>query len=146
MSEVPVITDVTSPAEAYVRRLLASGQPATAEGVAAIAAVADAVSRTLAALESDRPTIPLFLGLAERMEALRDSLPPVRPVMPADEDAALEADSPVAAGIPELTGLDLSAHMDAPVAPDDTVAVVEDEAGLIEAGLLEAERLEAERL
>src|SRR5690606_22099006 len=39
MTEVPVITEITSPAEAYVRRLLASGQPATAEGVGAMEAV-----------------------------------------------------------------------------------------------------------
>src|SRR5690606_19338314 len=60
MTEVPVITDITAPTEAYVKRLLAAGQNASAEGVAGIAAVSAAVSRTLKALQSSAPRIPEF--------------------------------------------------------------------------------------
>ncbi|MCE7031109.1 Hpt domain-containing protein [Lysobacter sp. GX 14042] len=167
MTEVPVITDITSPAEAYVRRLLGSGQPASAEGVAAIAAAADAVARTLAALESERPHVPLFEGLAARVEALRDSLPPVRPVMPVE----LEDEPEAGAAEPDagLTAVDMSAHLDvatgaagtageqpmeqpmerAPAdagANDAGDAAARAEVERLEAELLEAERLEAERL
>ncbi|HSM10230.1 MAG TPA: Hpt domain-containing protein, partial [Lysobacter sp.] len=79
MTEVPVITDVTSPTETYVRRLLASGQDPGPEGLAGIAAVATAIARTMAALQSISPRVPVFEGLAGRMEALRDALPAVRP-------------------------------------------------------------------
>ncbi|MGH8077656.1 MAG: Hpt domain-containing protein, partial [Lysobacter sp.] len=75
MTEVPVITDVTAPAELYVKRLLAAGVSPTNEGLAAMAAVAVAIRRTLATLESSRPRVPMFEGLAARMIALRDSLP-----------------------------------------------------------------------
>ncbi|MGO4777662.1 Hpt domain-containing protein, partial [Lysobacter sp. 2RAB21] len=52
MTEVPVITDVTAPTEAYVMRLLASGAPASSEGISALSAVADAIRRTVEALKS----------------------------------------------------------------------------------------------
>src|SRR5690606_664234 len=125
MTEVPVITEITSPAEAYVRRLLASGQPATAEGVGAMEAVSEAVARTLATLESDQPRVPLFPGLAERMEALRDSLPPVRPSAleagGGDDDAAAEAviEAPAIVDI-DMTGLGIEAGAgDVPVVEED---------------------------
>ena len=159
MTEVPVITDVTSPAEAYVRRLLASGQPASTEGVEALGVVAAAVARTLSTLEADPPHVPLFEGLAARMEALRDTLPPVRPAA-FDVDGEPEA-LPVEPAIeaPAIVDIDMTSLVvdDAADAPStgygdrsaDADAAAEQarlEAERLEAERLEAERLEAERL
>ncbi|QQQ02556.1 Hpt domain-containing protein [Lysobacter enzymogenes] len=108
MTEVPVITDVTGPTEAYVKRLLASGAPASAEGVAAMDAVAAAIRTTIQALKSATPHVPLFLGLPERIAALRDSLPDARLPMIADEfDAGFDQPASEVAG--ELSATDLSA-------------------------------------
>ncbi|WP_394540363.1 Hpt domain-containing protein [Lysobacter enzymogenes] len=108
MTEVPVITDVTGPTEAYVKRLLASGAPASAEGVAAMDAVAAAIRTTIQALKSATPHVPLFLGLPERIAALRDSLPDARLPMIADDfDAGFDEPADAAAG--ELSATDLSA-------------------------------------
>ncbi|RDZ26934.1 Hpt domain-containing protein [Lysobacter silvisoli] len=114
MTEVPVITDVVAPTEVYVKRLLASGQPASAEGVSAIAAVAVAIERTLASLKSEPQSVPVFPGLAERMVALRDSLPDARAAHPPiDLPVDASADLPVeVADLPDdselTTALDLS--------------------------------------
>ncbi|QWP79347.1 response regulator [Lysobacter sp. K5869] len=101
MTEVPVITDVTGPTEAYVKRLLASGAPASAEGVAAMGAVAAAIRTTIEALKSASPHVPMFVGLPERIAALRDSLPDARAPMPMDDldlaDAADESAAPISA-------------------------------------------------
>lgn len=134
MTEVPVITEITGPTEIYVKRLLASGQPVSAEGVAAMGEVADAIRRTLATLKTPAPRIPAFEGLAERMRALRDSLPDVRQPMPAD----IETAAPLAA-------LDLSAFTD--LADDVGPDYLADphQAARIEAELAEARRIEAER-
>nr|WP_281781115.1 Hpt domain-containing protein [Lysobacter auxotrophicus] len=133
MTEVPVITEITGPTEVYVKRLLASGQPASAEGVAAMGEVADAIRRTLATLKTPAPRIPTFAGLAERMRALRDSLPDARQPMPHE---------PVE---PAFTAIDLSEFTDlaANVGPD--YLSEPDHAQRIEAELAEARRIEAER-
>ncbi len=153
MTEVPVITDITAPAEAYVKRLLAAAQAPGAEGVAAIAAVVDAVARTLAALQSSAPRIPEFKGLAERMLALRDSLPPARP--PSDDDLDVPLPTRRTSGL-SVVDLTPFAGLEA-----DSAAVSwdEDDLGLpsleateragtesTEAERLEAERIETERL
>ncbi|HEU4774602.1 MAG TPA: Hpt domain-containing protein, partial [Lysobacter sp.] len=143
MTEVPVITEITTPAEAYVRRLLAAGTPASAEGVAGIAEVCTAVARTLAALQSSRPRIPEFSGVSERLAALRDSLPAARVQMPSDE-----IDVPLP-GVPTagLSVVDLTAYASGVEDVDtDTVPGVNDlEAERAEAERIEAERIEAER-
>ncbi|GAB2501701.1 Hpt domain-containing protein [Lysobacter humi (ex Lee et al. 2017)] len=90
MTEVPVIPAVTGPAETYVKRLLASGTAPSADGVAAIGEVADAIRTTLATLQAERPHVPHFEGLAGRIAALRDSLPDAR--MAPVEDPSAEAD------------------------------------------------------
>jgi chemosensory pili system protein ChpA (sensor histidine kinase/response regulator) len=90
MTEVPVIPGITGPTEAYIKRLLAAGTAATPEGIEAIADVADAIRDTLARLQADRPHVPRFEGLADRVAALRDTLPDARqatPVDPVDESA-----------------------------------------------------------
>ncbi|BAV96689.1 Hpt domain-containing protein [Lysobacter enzymogenes] len=108
MTEVPVITDVTGPTEAYVKRLLASGAPASAEGVAAMGAVAAAIRTTIEALKSASPHVPMFLGLPERLAALRDSLPDARAPMPVDE-LDLDDAPAIGQGVVELSANDLSA-------------------------------------
>ncbi|ALN82187.1 response regulator [Lysobacter antibioticus] len=111
MTEVPVITDVTAPTEAYVKRLLASAAPASAEGVAALTAVADAIRTTVEALKSPTPHVPMFVGLPERIAALRDSLPDARSPMITEEiyhDDVL----PEGQDLSELTVNDLSAFGD----------------------------------
>lgn len=127
MTEVPVITEITTPTEAYIKRLLASGAPASEEGLSALAAVVLAIRQTLSALQSERPRVPLFAGLAERMVALRDSLPDARMPMPVEpvEEESIESASVVgeftaeefAAEERDYAALDLSAF----------VGIVEDE-------------------
>uniref|UniRef100_UPI001646AC5F Hpt domain-containing protein n=1 Tax=Lysobacter antibioticus TaxID=84531 RepID=UPI001646AC5F len=111
MTEVPVITDVTGPTEAYVKRLLASGAPASAEGVAALGAVAEAIRITVQALKSPSPHVPMFVGLPERIEALRDSLPDARALIVVDDEADAAAETMADSAAPsELTSVhDLSA-------------------------------------
>jgi len=135
MTEVPVITEITGPTEVYVKRLLASGQPASAEGVSAMGEVADAIRRTLATLKTPSPRIPVFAGLADRMRALRDSLPDARQPMP-HEPAELE---------PSFSAIDLSEFTDlaADVGPD--YLSDPEHAQRIEAELAEARRIEDER-
>ncbi|GHA88790.1 hypothetical protein GCM10007067_28340 [Lysobacter bugurensis] len=129
MTEVPVITEVTGPSEAYVKRLLAAGGVADPEGRATLTAVADAIRRTLAALESPRPHVPLFTGLAARVLALRDSLPDARMPMPVD-------DQPIAPAFDSRSAERLEA---------ERIAAERAEAARIEAERLEAERLAAEK-
>ncbi|MGH8073429.1 MAG: Hpt domain-containing protein, partial [Lysobacter sp.] len=144
MTEVPVITEITAPTEAYVKRLLAAGENASVEGVAGIAAVSAAVSRTLKALQSSAPRIPEFEGLAARMAALRDSLPAARPPSSDEElDAALPT-----ARTSGVSVVDLS-----PFAGDAAAIGIDIEAdaesfastGLPDPGLAHATRLEEER-
>nr|WP_222565166.1 Hpt domain-containing protein [Lysobacter antarcticus] len=140
MTEVPVITDITTPAEAYVRRLLAAGEPASAEGVAGIAAVCAAVEQTLTALQSSHPRIPAFAGVAEQLVALRDSLPDVRTQHVADPEVPLPGKPTVGPSVVNLTPY---------VAPEEEGAeatVEETAAERVEAERNEAERLEAERI
>ncbi|MEH6419461.1 Hpt domain-containing protein [Pseudomonas sp. CGJS7] len=109
MTEVPVITDVTGPTEAYVKRLLASAAPVSDEGVSALTAVADAIRRTVEALKSPMPHVPMFVGLPERIAALRDSLPDARSPMIVEEfDIELDGAGD-GQDLSELTAAELSA-------------------------------------
>ncbi|HET8819716.1 MAG TPA: Hpt domain-containing protein, partial [Xanthomonadaceae bacterium] len=171
MTEVPSITDVTTPAEAYVRRLLAAGQPVDGEGIAAIGAVVEAIRTTIAGLKSPAPRVPWFTDIASRMADLRDSLPePQHPVFAAEPTDAATIEGELrgdggealdAAGLEagdvgeaELAALDLSAFTDslagafdaAPPAADVLPAIAEDDtpeafAPEVEAGDLVAEDL-----
>jgi chemosensory pili system protein ChpA (sensor histidine kinase/response regulator) len=140
MTEVPVITDVTGPSEAYIKRLLAAGGIADAEGRATLTAVADAIRRTLAALESPRPHVPLFTGLAARVLALRDSLPDARMPMPVD-------DQPTAPAFhPDVEAARLEAErLAAEQAEIERLAAEQAEAERREAERAEAERIAAEQ-
>ena len=92
MAEVPEITAVTQPAEQYVKRSLAARQFVSPEGVAALGDTAAAIRRSVAALRSESPRIPVFAELAARLSALRDGLPELHaPVFAPEEidDSAL---------------------------------------------------------
>ena len=151
MTEVPSITDVMTPAEAYVKRLLAARDEATTEGVDALAELADAARATVAALQTPSPRVPRFGVLAARLAVLRDSLPEAKLSF---EESALDiapveyapVSDPV---VHELAALDLSAYGDLTELPADSIPA-ESAAALNDAGAeaerLEAERVEAERL
>ena len=109
MTEVPVITDVTAPTEAYVKRLLASGQPASEEGISALTAVANAIRSTVEALKSPTPHVPMFVGLPERIALLRDSLPDARSPMIVEEFESELEPLPEGQELSELTAAELSA-------------------------------------
>lgn len=127
MTEVPVITEITTPTEAYIKRLLASGAPASEEGLSALAAVVLAIRQTLSALQSERPRVPLFAGLAERMVALRDSLPDARMPMPVEPVAEESIESASVVG--EFTAEEFAAEERDYAALDLSafVGIVEDE-------------------
>ena len=166
MTEVPSITDVTTPAEAYVRRLLAVRRAADTDGVSAIRDVVTAIRDTIDALKAPSPRVPLFTDLAARMGALRDSLPeaqqPVFAVEPIEADPEpIDAAGLEAGEIDEvdLAALDLSAFTDMADAlvaePPAADAVPETFAPEIDAGDLvpeefgdapEAEAADASRL
>src|SRR5690606_23241362 len=104
MTEVPAITNAMTPAEAYVRRLVAARAGATDEGVAALSDLTTAIRATVAALKSPAPRIANCDALGARLAALRDSLPEVAP---AEEFGALDLD------------IDLDAiELDAPAVPE----------------------------
>jgi chemosensory pili system protein ChpA (sensor histidine kinase/response regulator) len=101
MTEVPHITDVLSPTEGYIRRLLAHNEWPSATGVALLGDVAHAIADVLSALEKPRPMIAPQVALAERAVALRDALPELAaPSLPVHLEEAEQA-LPVAAEIVE---------------------------------------------
>ncbi|MEQ1512663.1 MAG: Hpt domain-containing protein [Lysobacteraceae bacterium] len=110
MTEVPSITDALTPAEGYVRRLLASAGVADAEGVAAITELTHRVRDTISALSVAGGRVPHCDALAARLAALRDRLPESRPVSVVDEPLDLAHDETHAPRDIELTDLDLSAY------------------------------------
>ncbi len=143
MTEVPVITDVTAPTETYVKRLLSAGLAPSEEGLAAMAAVTVAIRRTLATLESPQPRVPLFEGLAARMEALRDSLPAARSTLPMDDADHAEFEGGEGES---LTAVDLSAYADTAAHEAERAESERVEAERVESERVEAERAEAERV
>nr|WP_231734548.1 Hpt domain-containing protein [Lysobacter gilvus] len=128
MTEVPAITNLTGPAETYIKRMLAAHALPTVQGVAALAATAEAIRRTVDALQSDAPRVPVFESLARQVAELRDSLPEAKmPLLPTEPPVELEA--------AELTGgMDLSEFTNlADTAPVDTGLQVQDEAPIVAA-------------
>ncbi|MFC0154466.1 Hpt domain-containing protein [Xanthomonas dyei] len=127
MTDVPEITLVTTPAESYVKRLLAASQTPSQEGIDAITATAAAIAITVTALRADAPLIPSFAPLTERLRALVDTLPEAQwpPQAFLDELDDLDAASDDVAGSEavELTGVeDLSQYLDSSALPADTAA------------------------
>ena len=90
MTDVAVITEVTAPLEGFIKRSLAHQSIPAAEGVAAVADAAQAIRRTISALERPRPELPNFDRLAAHVRALRDALPDT--VSPAGGLAHYEAE------------------------------------------------------
>ncbi|TQM06858.1 chemosensory pili system protein ChpA (sensor histidine kinase/response regulator) [Pseudoxanthomonas sp. 3HH-4] len=124
MADVPEITDITSSAEQYVKRLLSAGETPAPEGVAALADTAQAIRRSIAALQAPSPRIPVFAALAGQLAALRDSLPDLRHGAQIVDDAHQGTyvgqmptiAPPVAPSDIELSALDLSAYLDSDAA------------------------------
>ncbi|HEX2595259.1 MAG TPA: Hpt domain-containing protein, partial [Luteimonas sp.] len=110
MTEVPSITDAMTPAEAYVKRLLAARAQATTEGVDALADLVAAAHATVAALHSPSPRVPRCNALAARLAALRDSLPDAS--LPLGDAGFAAFDDLEATPADTLTADDLSQYMD----------------------------------
>ncbi|WP_019304262.1 Hpt domain-containing protein [Xanthomonas oryzae] len=132
MTDVPEITLVTTPAESYVKRLLAASVTPSAAGLDAIAATAAAIATTVTALRADAPLIPSFAPLTERLRALVDTLPEAQwpPQVFLDElddvDAPSDTVDDNTASV-ELTGAqDLSQYLDASALPFDAPAPTQD--------------------
>ncbi|QBG91374.1 Hpt domain-containing protein [Xanthomonas oryzae] len=135
MTDVPEITLVTTPAESYVKRLLAAAVTPSAAGLDAIAATAAAIATTVTALRADAPLIPSFAPLTERLRALVDTLPEAQwpPQVFLDElDELDDVDAPSDTlddnnASVELTGAqDLSQYLDASALPFDAPASAQD--------------------
>ncbi|MEG2940739.1 MAG: Hpt domain-containing protein [Thermomonas sp.] len=138
MTEVPSVTAFTSPAEGYVKRLLATHALADAEGIATLGDVADAVRASTAALQSTPAQVPVYTALAARVAALRETLPEVSiPFIDATAEAARKAAEEAEAAE--------AARVAEELAEAERVAAAE-AAALADAERLESERLEAERL
>ncbi|WP_349781619.1 Hpt domain-containing protein [Xanthomonas arboricola] len=126
MTDVPEITLVTTPAESYVKRLLAASLLPSQEGIDAIAATASAIATTVTALRADAPLIPSFAPLSERLRALVETLPEAQwpPQGFLDELEDLDAPGEMAVSSEsavELTDAqDLSQYLDASALPLDT--------------------------
>src|SRR5690606_13755510 len=146
MTEVPAITHALTPAEGYIKRMLAAGTTVTAEGVAALSALGDAVRATISALHTRAPRVQPCDALGARLSALRDSLPDVQVPPLHDEDAHGAAPC----GGPDLSDfVDTTALEQGLAGRDDTPgahASEPDASSGIDAAQLEIARLEAERL
>ena len=146
MTEVPAITDALSPAEAYIRRMLAANAVAESEGVSALAEMAILIRATMVGLHAASPQVPTCAALAASLLALRDSLPEAAPQAHIEVDAESEVEAEgqdtqeveaeaTLAGIDgglELTGTDLSAYgdlVDAVGGPDAVGDAVDGEQG-----------------
>lgn len=123
MADVPEITHVTGPAEQYVKRLLAAGETPTPEGVAALADTAQAIRRSVAALQAPSPRIPVFATLSAQLAALGDSLPDLRTgaqIVDDTRQGTYVGQTPITAPVGpsdvELLAMDLSAYLDAEAA------------------------------
>lgn len=123
MTEVPAITNVTGPAETYIKRMLAAHALPTVAGVAALAATAEAIRRTVTALQGDAPRVPLFETLAREVVAQRDTLPeaknPLLPTEPLEEELAaidMSAFTDLAGATPTDAGLEIQ---EAPVVEEE---------------------------
>ncbi len=141
MTEVPSVTAFTSPAEGYVKRLLAAGTPADAEGVAAIGEVADAVRASTFALQNTPAQVPLYASLAAAVAGLRDALPEASLPFIAPADAEREAAEEAARAEAERAEAERIASEQAEI---ERLAAEEAEAARIAAEQAEAERLAAE--
>ncbi len=154
MTEVPSITDALTPAEAYVKRLLAARVDATTEGVDALAELAEKAHATITTLNGPSPRVPRCDALGLRLAALRDSLPevvmrvdaemPTAPVDPTEEDHITDVQLG-SVDMTAYTGLDEDAVQHDAAAAATLAAAERIEVERLEAERVESERLEAER-
>ena len=140
MTEVPSVTAFTSPAEGYVKRLLAAGAPADAGGIAAIGDVADAVRASTFALQNTPAQVPLYAALAAAVVGLRDAQPEAS--QPFISAAQAEAERVAAEEAAEEAAR--LAEAEAARQEAERIAAEEAEAVRIAAEQAEAERLAAE--
>ncbi|MEO5962827.1 MAG: response regulator [Thermomonas sp.] len=126
MTEVPSVTAFTTPAEGYVKRLLAASTPAQADGIAAIGEVAEAIRASTVALQATPTQVPLYAALVTHIAGLRDTLPEATLPFPTF-DLAEEAE-----------------RLAAEEAEDTRIAAEQVEAERLAAEEVEAERLAAE--
>ncbi len=75
MTEVPVISEVVSPLEGYIKRLMAQRARPSGAGLALVAEAADAIRAVMLQLEAVRPVMPDLDALAQAITAERDALP-----------------------------------------------------------------------
>ncbi|MBS0194674.1 MAG: Hpt domain-containing protein [Proteobacteria bacterium] len=149
MTEVPLITEALSPTEGYVRRLLAHRIVTSAEGIALLGDVANAIETVLAALQMAAPIIHSQEVLAGRAIALRDALPePSAPIlpMPVEDDAETERFAAEQAEAERLAAEQAeAARLAAEHAEAERLAAEHAEAERLAAEQAEAERLAAEQ-
>ncbi len=110
MADVPEIIEVTAPAEQYIKRLLAVAGTPTAAGVNALSETAEAIARSVDALSSPSPRIPVFAELSARLSALRDSLPDVRAAAQTVNDHAQKTYAGALGQLAPVNDMELSAH------------------------------------
>src|SRR5690606_26143033 len=126
--------------------MLAAGTTVTAEGVAALSALGDAVRATISALHTRAPRVQPCDALGARLSALRDSLPDVvvSPLHDEDTHDAAPFGGPDLSGFVDTTALEqgLAGRDGTPGAH----ASEPDASSGIDAAQLEIARLEAERL
>ncbi|MFT3757153.1 MAG: Hpt domain-containing protein [Pseudoxanthomonas sp.] len=117
MADVPEITNVTAPAEQYLKRL-PSSEPVPPAGVTALADSVRAIADTIAGLGAPWPHVPVFTELPSRLSALRDGLPPsVATVVDSFATATADIQPPTPLADTEVIDLvsnDLSTYFDAP--------------------------------
>ncbi|MES2857826.1 MAG: Hpt domain-containing protein, partial [Pseudomonadota bacterium] len=148
MTEVPSVTAFTTPAEGYAKRLLAAGTPASADGVAVIGEVAEAVRASTLALHATPSQVPVYAVLAARLIGLRDALPEAALPFPhADLDAERAAAEDAEAARQDAERLAAEAAEAERVAAEAArLAAERDAAEAAEAERLAAEQAHAERL
>ena len=117
MTEVPSITDALTPAEGYVRRLLASTDEADREGVTAISELTYRIRDTILGLSTTGGRVPSCVALAARFADLRDRLPESRPYTAIEDPFDIVHDDTHAPRDMQLTELDLSAYGNFDVVP-----------------------------
>src|SRR5690606_22031806 len=140
------ITHALTPAEGYIKRMLAAGTTVDAKGIAALSALGDAVRATITALHTKAPRVQSCDALGAQLSALRDSLPDVQVPPLHDEDAHGAAPF----GVPDLSDfVDTTALEQGLAGRDDTPGAHASEPDVssgIDAAQLELARLAAERL
>ncbi len=133
MTDVVVITDVTSPLEGYLKRALAHDRMPSVEDIGLIGEASQAIRVTLFALEHAH-SLPHFDDLAARINALRNTLPDSHlPSVPVHLDAE-EAEVSMLPQAVVMGDADTSALPEFAQAPEAPVA----EAPVAEAPVAEA--------